>query len=136
MRRGPARDQPVRTGSAERTNGLAPVRDREGDVASTELESKPGQDKPGQQEKATRAISPADEPSVEWGWHGGFPKGTQIAGWFSAFATAMMLVGNHQGILSGGDTFKDEDIWLIAVTIILVIGLLIDLRKKRTSWRR
>lgn len=105
-------------------------------MASTELESKPGQDKPSQQEKATPAIDPADEPSAEWGWHGGFPKGTQIAGWFSAFAVLAMLIGNHEGILSGGSTFKDEDLWLIGTALVLVIGLLIDLRKKRTSWRR
>lgn len=94
-------------------------------MASTELER-----------KTSQGVDPADEPSAEWGWHGGFPKGTQIAGWFSAFAMAIMLVGNHGGILSGGNTFKDEDIWLIVFTIALVIGLLVDLRRKRTSWRR
>lgn len=94
-------------------------------MASTELEKKPSQ-----------AIDPADEPSVEWGWHGGFPKGTQIAGWFCTFAMLAMLIGNHQGILSGGDGFKEEDIWLIGFAIALAAGLLIDLRRRRTSWRR
>ena len=77
-----------------------------------------------------------EEPSVEWGWHGGFPKGTQIAGWFSVFACLVMLIGNHQGILSGGDQFKVEDIYLILVAVVLAIGLLIDLRRLRTPWRR
>ncbi len=98
---------------------------QEGKVASTELEKKPSQ-----------AIDPAEEPSVEWGWHGGFPKGTQIAGWFSVFACLVMLIGNHQGILSGGDQFKVEDIYLILVAVVLAIGLLIDLRRRRTPWRR
>ena len=95
-------------------------------MASTELEKKPSQ-----------AIDPAEEPSVEWGWHGGFPKGTQIAGWFSVFAMLVMLKGNHQGILSGGGHFKTEDIWLIAIAAIVAIGLLVDLtRRARRSLRR
>jgi hypothetical protein len=94
---------------------------QEGNVASTELEKKPSQ-----------AIDPAQEPSVEWGWHGGFPKGTQIAGWFSVFAVLMMLIGNHQGILSGGGHFKTEDIWLVGVAVILAVGLLLDLRRRRS----
>lgn len=99
-------------------------------MGSTELESKSSQNKPSQ------AVDPADEPSAEWGWHGGFPKGTQIAGWFSTFAMLAMLIGNHQGILSGGSTFKEEDIWLIVFAVALAIGLLVDLRRRRTSWRR
>ena len=94
-------------------------------MASTELENKPSQ-----------AIDPADEPSVEWGWHGGFPKGTQIAGWFTVFATLVMLIGNHQGILSGGGQFKTEDGWLVGIAIALAIGLLMDLKRRRTAWRR
>jgi hypothetical protein len=98
---------------------------QEGNVASTELEKKPSQ-----------AIDPAEEPSVEWGWHGGFPKGTQIAGWISMISILAMLLGNHQGIISGGGHFKPEDLWLIGIALVLVIGLLRDLRRHRTSWRR
>ena len=94
-------------------------------MASTELDTKPSQ-----------AIDPADEPSVEWGWHGGFPKATQAAGWFTVFALLIMLVGNHQGILSGGHAFKNEDIWLIGIAVIVAIGLLADLRRRRQGWRR
>ena len=94
-------------------------------MASTELEKKPSE-----------TIDPADEPSVEWGWHGGFPKGTQIAGWFCTFGVVMMLFGNHQGILSGGGQLAEADIWLIAVAVVLAVGLLVDLRRKRTAWRR
>jgi hypothetical protein len=90
---------------------------QEGNVASSELEKKPSQ-----------AIDPAEEPSVEWGWHGGFPRGTQIAGWFSVVAILLMLIGNHQGIVSGGGQFKIEDIYLILIAAIMVVGLLIDLR--------
>ncbi len=94
-------------------------------MASTELENKPGQD-----------VDPADEPSADWGWHGGFPKATQVAGWFTVFALLIMLHGNHQGILSGGGQFKIEDIWLIVLAAGVAAGLLFDLRRKRTAWRR
>jgi hypothetical protein len=93
---------------------------QEGNVASTELEKKPSQ-----------AIDPAEEPSVEWGWHGGFPKGTQIAGWFSVVAVLCMLIGNHQGILSGGGHFKMEDVWLIGTAVVLALGLFYDLAKNK-----
>ena len=48
----------------------------------------------------------------------------------------MMLFGNHQGILSGGGQLAEADIWLIAVAVVLAVGLLVDLRRKRTAWRR
>jgi uncharacterized protein DUF2631 len=122
-------DRNVNRRSAMHTEQLLPARAagvaQEGNVASTELEKKPGQ-----------AIDPAEEPSVEWGWHGGFPKGTQIMGWFSVIAVLAMLIGNHQGILSGGHGFKTEDAYLIGTAVVLVIGLLFDLRRKKTAWRR
>ncbi|MGW1676796.1 DUF2631 domain-containing protein [Saccharopolyspora sp. NPDC002376] len=93
-------------------------------MASTELEKKPSQ-----------AVDPAEEPSAEWGWHGGFPKATQFAGWFSVFACLIMLIGNHQGILSGGDEFMTEDYFLVITAVVLVIGLLMDLRRRKTAWR-
>ncbi len=98
-------------------------------MATTDLEKTSSQDKPGE------AIDPAEEPSVGWGWHGGFPKGIQFAGWFCTFAMGMMLVGNHQGILSGGNGFKAADVWLIVITIGMAVGLLWDLRRRRLSWR-
>lgn len=93
-------------------------------MASTELENRP-----------STGVDPHDEPSAEWGWHGGFPKATQFAGWFSVFACLIMLYGNHQGIFSGGDGFKTADYWLIGIALALAIGLVHDLRKRRTAWR-
>jgi hypothetical protein len=74
------------------------------------------------------SVDPHDEPSAEWGWHGSFPKGTRIAGWFTAFAMFIMLVGNHHG--------RTEDIWLIGVGAGLIVLLVIDQIRRRTSWRR
>src|SRR5437763_896967 len=96
---------------------------QEGNVATTELEKKPSQ-----------AIDPEQEPSVEWGWHGGFPRATQVAGWVSVIAMLCMLIGNQQGILSGGGHFTESDIWLIGLAAATAIGLLYDIRRKRNAW--
>ncbi len=81
------------------------------------------------QEVARRpAIDPADEPSVEWGWHGSFPKGMLIAGWFSVGALLIMLIGNHRG--------RTEDIWLIGVAVFMALGLVLHTVRQRNAWRR
>ena len=37
--------------------------------------------------RAPATVDPEDEPSVAWGWHGGFPRGTLIAGWFTVISS-------------------------------------------------
>lgn len=91
-------------------------------VASTDLEPKSGH------EVAQSTVSPQDEPSAEWGWHGSFPRGRQIAGWFAAAACFLMLIGNQVGHI--------EDIYLIITGTILVLLLIWDLAKRRNPWRR
>ena len=77
---------------------------------------------------SAQKVDPQDEPSADWGWHGSFPKGTRIAGWFTAFAMFFMLIGNHTG--------HTEDVWLIGVGAGLILLLVIDQIRRRTSWRR
>ncbi|HVV12527.1 DUF2631 domain-containing protein [Amycolatopsis sp.] len=80
-------------------------------------------------EKRQKAeVDPRDEPSAEWGWHGSFPKATRIAGWFSAIVLFLMIYNNHEN-----DT---ENVWLIGLGVGLIILLLIDLKRRRTAWRR
>ncbi len=55
------------------------------------------------------AVDPRDEPSAEWGWHGGFPHGELIAGWSVVVILLLFLIGNHQG--------RTEDIWLIGFAV-------------------
>jgi hypothetical protein len=87
-------------------------------VASTDL----------QKHEAKNAVSPQDEPSAEWGWHGTFPLGRQVAGWFAAVVCFLMLIGNQIGHV--------EDIYLV-ITGVILVGLLIrDLSKRRNPWRR
>jgi hypothetical protein len=86
-------------------------------VAGSELEKRPA-----------NAVDPHDEPSAAWGWHGGFPRGVRIMGWFTAATMFLMLIGNHTG--------RTEDLWLIAIGTLMVIALITDRIRARTAWRR
>jgi hypothetical protein len=86
-------------------------------VAGSQLEKRPA-----------NAVDPHDEPSAEWGWHGGFPRGVRIAGWFFAIVMFLMLIGNHTG--------RTEDLWLIGIGLTMVGALVWDRIRARTSWRR
>lgn len=86
-------------------------------MAGKELQKRPG-----------TAVDKHDEPSADWGWHGGFPRGTRIMGWFTAAVMFLYLIGNHRG--------RTEDVWLIFIGAILVIALVIDIARRRTAWRR
>jgi hypothetical protein len=77
---------------------------------------------------STTGVDPEDEPSAAWGWHGGFPRGSVIAGWFTVVAMLIMLIGNHQGHV--------EDVWLVVIAAVMAFGLVRHNLKQRTSWRR
>ncbi|MGH4026669.1 MAG: DUF2631 domain-containing protein [Pseudonocardiaceae bacterium] len=70
----------------------------------------------------------AQEPSAEWGWHGTFPRATNIAGWITAAALFLMLIGNHENYV--------EDVWLIGLGSLLVIMLIGGAVSRRRSRRR
>jgi hypothetical protein len=74
------------------------------------------------------AVDPHDEPSVEWGWHGSFPKGAKIAGWVSTVGVFALLIGNHHG--------RTEDLFIIIIGISMVALLVRQQVRGRTSWRR
>ena len=73
-------------------------------------------------------VDPDEEPSVEWGWHGSFPKGSIIAGCVCVAIIFAMLIGNHTG--------RTEDIWLIGVGIAMIAALILHTVRKRNAWRR
>ncbi|MDV6012786.1 DUF2631 domain-containing protein [Haloechinothrix sp. LS1_15] len=73
-------------------------------------------------------VDPRDEPSVEWGWHDHFPKGRQIAGWAVVLILLGMLYGPHESNI--------ENYFLVFTALIIGGGLLWDLHRRRTSWRR
>lgn len=73
-------------------------------------------------------VDPADEPSAEWGWHGSFPNLVQVMGWVIVGGLLVMLIGNHKGNV--------ENIYLLITAAGIALALLLDLRKRRTAWRR
>lgn len=70
----------------------------------------------------------AQEPSAEWGWHGTFPRATAIAGWITAAALFLMLIGNHENYV--------ENVWLVGLGTLLVIMLIGGSVNRRRSRRR
>ncbi|MPY99779.1 MAG: DUF2631 domain-containing protein [Actinophytocola sp.] len=83
---------------------------------------------PTKQIETKSQVDPRDEPSAEWGWHGSFPKATQITGWIIAFVLLAMLIGNHEGNV--------ENLWLVGIAVAIVGALVADIRRRRLSWRR
>jgi len=73
-------------------------------------------------------VSSDDEPSVEWGWHGHYPKLARFAGFLVAAIMLIMLWGNHVG--------AQEDIWLVVLAIGFFALSLGSIIRARTSWRR
>lgn len=73
-------------------------------------------------------VSSDDEPSVEWGWHGHYPKTARFAGFVVAAILLIMLWGNHVG--------RQEDIWLVVLAVGFFSLSLGSIIRSRTSWRR
>jgi Protein of unknown function (DUF2631) len=73
-------------------------------------------------------VDPEDEPSVGWGWHAEFPRGRQIAGWFTVVVLLLMTIGNHEGHI--------EDIYLVGFAVVIAFALVHDYRGRKRSWRR
>ena len=72
-------------------------------------------------------VDPADEPSAAWGWHGGFPRGTMIAGWITVLLLLLMTIGNHEGHI--------EDIYLVGFALLTAGGLIHQSLRRRRFWR-
>ncbi|WP_297656923.1 DUF2631 domain-containing protein [Pseudonocardia sp.] len=73
-------------------------------------------------------VGPQDEPSAEWGWHGGFPKGTIAGGIVTIILCAVFFIGPYQS--------RTQDLWLGGVILVVLIGMALQIRKKRNAWRR
>ena len=76
------------------------------------------------------AVDPHEEPSVGWGWHGGFPRGMMIAGWATVVVLFLMNFTNNNA------TGYTANLWLTGLAIAMAIGLVMHSVRKRTSWRR
>ncbi len=73
-------------------------------------------------------VSPDDEPSAEWGWHGGFPKGTIAGGVITIIACLAFIPGPYQT--------TTQYLWLIGVALVVLGGIVGHVIRQRNSWRR
>ncbi|WP_236793992.1 DUF2631 domain-containing protein [Amycolatopsis sp. GM8] len=80
------------------------------------------------QQSQPAKVDPRDEPSAEWGWHGSFPRASRVAGWATVIALLAMVYNNHEN--------NTENVWLVGIALGIAIALLVDIKKRRTAWRR
>jgi hypothetical protein len=73
-------------------------------------------------------VSPDDEPSAAWGWHGGFPKGTVIGGVITILLCIAFIPGPYQS--------HTQDIWLIGIAIGVALCIVGHVIRRRNAWRR
>ncbi|WP_132993636.1 DUF2631 domain-containing protein [Gordonia zhaorongruii] len=71
---------------------------------------------------------PANAPSARFGWHGTAPRTYAIAAFVSGLICLGMLVGNHIGHV--------EDIYLIAIAIVLIGYATYKIIPRKGTWRR
>lgn len=69
-----------------------------------------------QKEEFYNGVSTLNEPSAKWGWHG-LSKGAVLrTGWIATIFMLCMIWGNHKGNV--------ENIWLIVLGVVMIIGML------------
>lgn len=74
-----------------------------------------------------KGVSTEDEPSAAWGWHQFPRKLTIIIGYVGALCLLGLLFGNHKG--------KVEDLYLIALAILVAVGVTVYARKSSPNWK-
>ncbi len=62
-----------------------------------------------------------EEPSAAWGWHGGFPRGSLIAGWVTAVVFVAIVITRFA---SGHSEGHVADVYLLAIAAGLVLLLI------------
>ena len=86
-------------------------------MAGSELAKRPGSE-----------VDPLDEPSAEWGWHGGFPNGTRIAGVAVAILLPLLMIGHS--------TNWTEILWMCIPALAILLAVIGGSIRKRNAWRR
>jgi hypothetical protein len=72
------------------------------------------------------ADHPTEHPS-DWGWHGEWGRAARIGGWLVVVILLVMSTATHYN--------GTGNLSLIAVAAGLVVALLWDINRRRTSWR-
>jgi Protein of unknown function (DUF2631) len=70
---------------------------------------------------------PGEHPS-DWGWHGEWGKSARVAGWVVVVILLLMMTTTHY---NGSGLF-----WLGLFAAGIVLALLWDMQRRRTSWRK
>jgi hypothetical protein len=78
--------------------------------------------------KSSEAFSDGIPGAAEWGWHGGFPKGTIIGGVITVILLIVFILGPYQS--------HTQDIWLVLIALGIVAGIVGHVIRRRNSWRR
>jgi len=74
-------------------------------------------------------VGPDDIPGADqWGWHGGFPKGTVIGGVITIILCIAFIPGPYQS--------RTQDIWLILIAIGIALAIVGHVIRRRNAWRR
>jgi hypothetical protein len=74
------------------------------------------------------AVDPQDEPSAEWGLHGSFPRAKIVGGVVSIILLVVFAFGPYQS--------RTQDLWLFGLALILLGMIVLQVLKRRNSWRR
>lgn len=90
---------------------------------------KPGSERdPHEGEPAEYIEDHPTESAEDWGWHGEWGKFSRIGGWLSA--VLLVLIGTATHYNNAGR------VALYAFAAALVVALLYDAQRRRTSWRK
>ena len=71
--------------------------------------------------------SPSDPnhgPSVDWGWHGGFPRGLRIAGLVCVVVLFGLMYPHDQQL------GRMHLLWLVGVAAVILIGVVLPRRRR------
>jgi hypothetical protein len=105
------RRQTVRTSEEERTVAL-----------------EPGSEAPNTGAPEDYVVDHPQEHPSDWGWHGEFGRAGRIAGWVVVLILLAMLTATHYN--------KAGSVALITTAALLVVALIGDMQRRRTSWRK
>lgn len=89
---------------------------------------KPGSEEPNLGEPEDYAEHHPTEHPSHWGWHGAWGRSARVSGWVVVLILLVMITATHYnatGTLS-----------LIVFAAALVLILLWDINRRRTSWRK
>jgi hypothetical protein len=88
----------------------------------------PGSEAPNTGSPEDYAADHPQEHPEDWGWHGEFGRTSRVAGWISVAILLVMTTTTHY---NGAGTVA-----LVATAAALVVALIWDIQRRKTSWRQ